>query len=145
VTRLTLAVGQRSGADAAIDVAIDAAKRRGVPLRLVSLVELDAAGDAGEAVNAAHIHANTLLSDAAGKLPAGHGVSVIVAHGRTIEEAIDGLEWDDGEILIVGSSRLAQKNRMFLGSTANKVLRALPVPMVVVPRDYERVGPAHEL
>ena len=28
---------------------------------------------------------------------------------------------------------------MFLGSTANKVLRALPVPMVVVPRDYERV------
>src|SRR6476661_628106 len=78
VTRLTLAVGQRDG--------VDAAKRRGVPLRLVSLVELDAAGDAGEAVNAAHIHANTVLSDAAGKLPAGHGVSVIVAHGRTIEE-----------------------------------------------------------
>lgn len=145
VTRLTLAVGQRVGADAAIDVAIDAAKRRGVPLRLVSLVELDAAGDAGEAVNAAHIHANTVLADAAGKLPGGHGVSVIVAHGRTIEEAIDGLEWDDGEILIVGSSRLAQKNRMFLGSTANKVLRALPVPMVVVPREYERVGPTHEL
>ena len=145
VTRLTLAVGQRAGADAAIDVAIDAAKRRGVPLRLVSLVELDAAGDAGEAVNAAHIHANTVLSDAAGKLPGGHGVSVIVAHGRTIEEAIDGLEWDEGEVLIVGSSRLAQKNRMFLGSTANKVLRALPVPMVVVPRDYERVGPVHEL
>ena len=59
-----------------------------------------------------------------------------------IEEAIDGLEWDDGEILIVGSSRLAEKNRMFLGSTANKVLRALPVPMVVVPRDYDRADSA---
>jgi nucleotide-binding universal stress UspA family protein len=102
------------------------------------LVELDAAGDAGEAINAAHIHANTVLTAASGKVPAGHEVGVAVAHGRTIEEAIDGLEWDDGEILIVGSSRLAEKNRMFLGSTANKVLRALPVPMVVVPRDYDR-------
>jgi nucleotide-binding universal stress UspA family protein len=73
-------------------------------------------------------------------VPAGHEVSVAVAHGRTIEEAIDGLEWDDGEILIVGSSRLAERNRIFLGSTANKVLRALPVPMVVVPRDYEQIN-----
>jgi nucleotide-binding universal stress UspA family protein len=138
ITRLTLAVGQRTGAEAAIETAIRAAKRRGVPLRLVSLVELDAAGDAGEAINAAQIHANTVLTAASGKVPAGHEVGVAVAHGRTIEEAIDGLEWDDGEILIVGSSRLAEKNRMFLGSTANKVLRALPVPMVVVPRDYDR-------
>jgi nucleotide-binding universal stress UspA family protein len=142
ITRLTLAVGRRAGAEAAIETAINAAKRRGVPLRLVSLVELDAAGDGGEAINAAHIHANTVLTAASGKVPAGHEVSVAVAHGRTIEEAIDGLEWDDGEILIVGSSRLAERNRMFLGSTANKVLRALPVPMVVVPRDYERVASA---
>ncbi|QCB96618.1 universal stress protein [Arthrobacter sp. PAMC25564] len=137
ITRLTLAVGQRVGADAAIDAAIDAAKRQGVPLRLVSLVELDAEGDGGEAVNAAHIHANTVLTAAAHRLPAGHKVSVEVAHGRTFEEAIDDLEWDEGEIMIVGSSRLAEKNKLFIGSTANKMLRALPVPMVVVPRDYE--------
>jgi nucleotide-binding universal stress UspA family protein len=54
------------------------------------------------------------------------------------EEAIDDLEWDDNEILLVGSSRLAEPNKLFIGSTANKVLRALPVPMVLVPRDYER-------
>jgi len=41
-----------------------------------------------------------------------------------------------------GSSRLAEKNRIFLGSTANKVLRALPVPMVVVPRDYDVIDSA---
>jgi nucleotide-binding universal stress UspA family protein len=139
ITRLTLAVGQRTGAEAAIDVAIDSAARRGVPLRLVSLVELDAAGDSGENINAAHIHANTVLTEASRRLQAGHNVSVEVAHGRTIEEAIDDLEWDDGEVLIVGSSRLGEKNKLFIGSTANKVLRALPVPMVVVPRDYERV------
>lgn len=139
ITRLTLAVGKRKGADAAIDTAIDSSIRRGIPLRLVSLVELDAEGDSGEAVNAAHIHANTVLTEAAHRLPEGHKVSVEVAHGRTIEEAIDDLEWDDSEILIVGSSRLAERNKLFIGSTANKVLRALPVPMVVVPRDYERV------
>jgi nucleotide-binding universal stress UspA family protein len=139
ITRLTLAVGQRTGAEAAIDVAIDSAARRGVPLRLVSLVELDAGGDSGENINAAHIHANTVLTEASRRLQAGHNVSVEVAHGRTIEEAIDDLEWDDGEVLIVGSSRLGEKNKLFIGSTANKVLRALPVPMVVVPRDYERV------
>jgi nucleotide-binding universal stress UspA family protein len=61
-----------------------------------------------------------------------------VAHGRTFEEAVDSLDWLEGELVIIGSSRLAQKNQLFLGSTANKVLRALPVPMVVVPRDYER-------
>lgn len=140
ITRLTLAVGQRTGANAAIDTAIDSAKRRSVPLRLVSLVELDAEGDSGEAVNAAHIHANTVLTEASHRLPAGHKVSVEVAHGRTIEEAIDDLEWDNGEILLVGSSRLAERNKLFIGSTANKVLRALPVPMVVIPREYEPAG-----
>jgi nucleotide-binding universal stress UspA family protein len=139
ISRLTLAVGQRAGAEAAIDVAIDAAGRRSVPLRMVSLVELDAEGDPGEVVNAAHIHANTVLTEASRRLPEGHGVTVEVAHGRTIEECIDDLEWDDGEILIVGSSRLAEKYKLFIGSTANKVLRALPVPMVVIPREYQRV------
>ncbi|WP_346927321.1 universal stress protein [uncultured Arthrobacter sp.] len=78
------------------------------------------------------------------RLPAGHQVSVEVAHGRTIEEAIDDLEWDEGEIMIVGSSRLAEKNKLFIGSTAHKVLLALPVPMVVVPRDYQRVDTSPE-
>lgn len=141
VTRLTLAVGQRTGADAAIDTAIDWAKSRGVPLRLVSLVELDAEGDSGEVVNAAHVHADTVLTEASRRLPERHMVSVEVAHGRTIEEAIDDLEWDENEILLVGSSRLAERNRLFIGSTAYKVLRALPVPMVVIPRLLP-VGPS---
>ena len=142
ISRLTLAVGQRAGAEAAIDVAIGAAERRSVPLRMVSLVELDAEGDPGEVVNAAHIHANTVLTEASRRLPEGHQVTVEVAHGRTIEECIDDLEWDDGEILIVGSSRLAERNKLFIDSTANKVLRALPVPMVVIPREHQRIDTA---
>jgi nucleotide-binding universal stress UspA family protein len=63
---------------------------------------------------------------------------IVVAKGRTIEEAVDRLDWEDGEILLFGSSRLAQHRATFLGTTANRILRALPVPMIVVPRDYTR-------
>ncbi|MGG5170859.1 universal stress protein [Pseudarthrobacter sp. J1738] len=144
IDRLTLAVGTREGADAAINIAISSAGRRGVPLRLISLVELDVAGESGEGINAAHRHANTVLKDAAAQLSPGHDVQVAVAHGRTIEEAIDGLEWSDGDALVVGSSRLARRRQLFIGSTANKVLRSLPVPMIVVPRDYERIDSSPE-
>ena len=37
-------------------------------------------------------------------------------------------------LAVVGSSRLAEPRRLFLGSTAAKMLHELPVPMVVVPR-----------
>ena len=138
IQRLTAFVGHRQGADAAVDVALVASRRRNVPLRLVSLVELDERGEHGENVNAAHRHANTVLAVAAKRLPEGHEATVEVAHGRSFEEAVDSIDWLDGELVIIGSSRLAQKRRLFIGSTANKILRALPVPMVVVPLEYER-------
>ena len=43
-------------------------------------------------------------------------------------------EAQPGELAVVGSSRLARKRRLFLGATAAKMLRELPVPMIVVPR-----------
>jgi nucleotide-binding universal stress UspA family protein len=43
--------------------------------------------------------------------------------------------WDPEEIVLVGSSRLAATGQLFLGTTAAKMLRELPVPMVVVPRE----------
>ncbi|WP_394939790.1 universal stress protein [Psychromicrobium sp. YIM B11713] len=142
LTRLTLMVGTRQGAQAAIDVAIESAARRGVPLRLVSLLELDELKqqefELDNPLSPARQHVNTVLAMAAARLHEGQATATL-AHGRSIEAAIDSIGWDDGEVVIVGSSRLAQKNLLFLGSTANKVLRALPVPMVVVPRDYERV------
>jgi len=59
---------------------------------------------------------------------------VVVARGDSIEDAVAQLSWEPGELAVVGSSRLAQPRRLFLGSTAAKMLHELPVPMVVVPR-----------
>ncbi|MGO2539613.1 universal stress protein [Specibacter sp. AOP5-B1-6] len=143
LTRLTVMTGMREGWQAVLDVGTAAAGRRHVPLRLVSVVEIDQLEqsdfDLANALSPAKQHVNTVLSEAAAKLP-DTKVTVTLAHGRNIEEAVDGIGWKSGELVIVGSSRLAAHRKIFLGSTANKILRALPVPMVVVPRDFQAQG-----
>ena len=66
----------------------------------------------------------------------------MVARGDSIEDAVSQLSWEPGELAVVGSSRLAQPRRLFLGSTAAKMLHELPVPMVVVPRTLASRPPA---
>jgi nucleotide-binding universal stress UspA family protein len=60
-------------------------------------------------------------------------ITTEVGTGADIEDAVDHLDWRGDEIVFVGSSRLASHSRIFLGSTANRMLRTLPVPLVVVP------------
>lgn len=143
LTRLTVMTGMREGWQAVLEVGTTAAGRRELPLRLVSVVEMDQNTqtdfDQDNALSPAKQHVNTVLTRAGAKLP-NNKVTVTLAHGRTVEEAVDGIGWKSGELVIVGSSRLAEHRKIFLGSTANKILRALPVPMVVVPRDYPAQG-----
>ena len=58
-----------------------------------------------------------------------------IVDGSTVEDAVSKLDWRDGDLIMVGSSRLSAPKRLFLGSTAAKMLRVLDVPMMVVPRD----------
>lgn len=112
-----------------------------VPLRLVSLVALDPQNDlrdhrdtAESARERARNHAQDTLDVARAALPAEFPIEVIIADGSTVESAVRQLDWQDGDLVMVGSSRLAQPRKLFLGSTAAKMLRVLPVPMVVVPK-----------
>jgi nucleotide-binding universal stress UspA family protein len=59
----------------------------------------------------------------------------VVGRGETFEEAIEDVEWEDGDVLVVGSSELGPVARVFLGSHATKIVRVSPVPVVVVPRE----------
>ncbi len=158
ITRLSCGFGTRPGADELLDVAVETARDRGLPLRLVSLLALDGGNSPGLADAAwvraadrlaavgssARVDGSAAAADAVDGGAAGSDAAdvpepeIVVAQGRTIEEAVDRLDWEDGEILLIGSSRLAQHRATFLGSTANRILRALPVPMIVVPRDYTR-------
>jgi len=56
--------------------------------------------------------------------------------GTTIVEAVDSVHWNEDSVLMAGSSKLAQRGELFLSSTTAKIMTKLPIPLVVVPRDY---------
>ncbi|MDN5796325.1 MAG: universal stress protein [Intrasporangium sp.] len=61
-------------------------------------------------------------------------IEVVVGRGQNWGEALDDIEWDEHEVLVVGSSRFGPASRVFLGSRGSKIVRHSPVPVVVVPR-----------
>jgi nucleotide-binding universal stress UspA family protein len=69
-----------------------------------------------------------------------HELEAVVGSGETWEDALEDIEWDDGDVLVVGSSSAGRVARVFLGSRATKIVRYSPVPVIVVPR-----GAAEEL
>jgi nucleotide-binding universal stress UspA family protein len=143
VREVTCAIGRREGADLLLDFAVRFSGSAGTPLRLVSLVALDPTfgtlrGDVDAVRQQALDHANRTVDAATRDLPEGFPVTSAVVDGPTVEAAVGHLEWHDGDIIMVGSSRLSAPKRLFLGSTAAKMLRVLDVPMVVVPRDQHR-------
>ncbi len=60
-------------------------------------------------------------------------VKFVLAEGPDWARAITTLDWEDGDILAVGSSATHPVARVFLGSSAAKIIRYAPVPVVAVP------------
>jgi nucleotide-binding universal stress UspA family protein len=140
IREVTCAIGEREGADLLLETAVRFSRAAGTPLRLVSLVALDPMfgtlrGDDDAVRERALAHARQTLETAKSNLPEGFPVASTIVDGRTVEEAVSKLEWHDGDLIMVGSSRLSAPKRLFLGSVSAKMLRVLEVPMMVVPRD----------
>jgi nucleotide-binding universal stress UspA family protein len=142
ISRITAAIGTRPGADALLEEATTLAAATGAELRLLSLVTVDlpASVDTGVIRIAGAAHADDVLAQARAALAGDAEAEVVVGKGESIEDAVSHLSWEPGEVAIVGSSRLAQPRRLFLGSTAAKMLHELPVPMIVVPRTRTTEG-----
>lgn len=142
ITRVTVAIGTRPGADVLLEEAVSLAAATQSELRLVSLVTVDlpAGIDTGVIRVVGAAHADDMLAQARSALSDDIDAEAVVASGDSIEDAVSHLGWEPGEIAVVGSSRLAQPRRLFLGSTAAKMLHELPVPMIVVPRTRATEG-----
>jgi nucleotide-binding universal stress UspA family protein len=137
LSRITAAIGLRPGADVLLEESIALAEATGAELRLVSLVAVDL--PAGIASNeSAAMHADEVFVHARAALPKKVDAEAVVGLGDSIEDAVSHLSWEPGEVAVVGSSRLARPRRLFLGSTAAKMLHELPVPMIVVPRTRKK-------
>jgi nucleotide-binding universal stress UspA family protein len=58
----------------------------------------------------------------------------VVGRGESWEDALEDVDWADGDVLVVGSSAIGPLARVFLGSRSAKIVQHAPVPVVVVPR-----------
>lgn len=104
-------------------------------MSLVSAENLAEAGSAREVRQLQVAAAEENQAVAARALPDAPDIESLVADGMTLESALKKLKWDDGDLLVVGSSRFAAPRRIFLGSTASRILAGVDVPVIVVPRD----------
>jgi nucleotide-binding universal stress UspA family protein len=138
ISRVTAAIGKRVGSDVLLAEAAALAKATGSPLRIISLVTVDLPSgvDTGVIRLAGAAHAQEVVTLARAAVADSVQTDAVIADGESIEDAVRGLDWLPDEICMVGSSRLARPRRLFLGSTAAKMLHELPVPLVVVPRTH---------
>ncbi len=61
-------------------------------------------------------------------------LEAVVGYGEDWDDAIEDVDWQEGDVLVVGSSSIGPIARVFLGSRAAKIVRHSPVPVVIVPR-----------
>ncbi|MDO5672530.1 MAG: universal stress protein [Actinomycetaceae bacterium] len=138
ISRVTAFIGRLPSSGRIIQESTNLARRAGVPLRLVSLLPLDNYENRVEehiGTQAAQDHAQNALAMARERLPEDIETSTELALGHTIEDATQRLSWLPDEVAMLGSSRLAAPRRLFLGSVANSILRVMPVPLIIVPRE----------
>ena len=138
VSRLTCAATGED--DEAVVRAQALAKGFEVPLRVVTLAVRGStvwpsvtAMDAEEQVLAAwRDRAERGLAALRSRRGLGADVETVVGTGRGWREAVDSVDWEDGELLVVGTRPEGPVARVFLGSHATKIVRHAPVPVVVL-------------
>jgi nucleotide-binding universal stress UspA family protein len=138
IATVTAAVPSRTGPDDPLPFAITLASAARLAIRTVTLVSsenLAEAADVGEVREMQLAASQANCAAATRALPDAPDIECLVADGITLESALKKLNWDDTDLLVVGSSRFAAPRRIFLGSTAARILAGVDVPVVVIPRE----------
>jgi nucleotide-binding universal stress UspA family protein len=143
--RVTCAFSGSTQSRSAFDAAVQLSRRHAVPLRLTTIVIRDrqmypsqVGYDAERlVVEQWRAQAREAQEKALATLPNDVSVETDILDGRDWEDALDSLPWEDGDMLVVGSSRLGPVAKVFLGSSATKIIRSSPVPVLVVPRSAD--------
>jgi nucleotide-binding universal stress UspA family protein len=140
---LTVAYAGTDRSKEALRAAIDLASRYGATLRIATFVPRakgmyppEIGLDTEDMVAAQWAEQAAELLDDAVEISRAAGVPDVetaVARGNGWNEALLSIEWGPCDLVVLGSSRLGPIARVFLGSTAAKILRHTPVPALVVP------------
>jgi nucleotide-binding universal stress UspA family protein len=78
-------------------------------------------------------HARELLAQMSTDGVVGDDTVLQVVSGNGWDQALDAAEWEDGEVLALGTSPRGDIARVFLGSRGSKIMRHSPVPVLVMP------------
>jgi nucleotide-binding universal stress UspA family protein len=78
-------------------------------------------------------HARELLAQLKSDGIVGDDVVLQVVTGNGWDQALDAADWQEGELLALGTSPASGIARVFLGSRGSKILRHSPVPVLVLP------------
>lgn len=61
-------------------------------------------------------------------------IPTVILEGDNVTNALAKRDWDDADILVVGSTGAGPIRRVFLGDMAYKIIRASTIPVMIVPR-----------
>lgn len=143
ITRLVVGFQDTPEACEVVRVAAEIARPRSLPVQLLTVV-LRTTRISGSRLGRDPERAvmETLMVHEAGaqercNVALGETFDGEVVQGDTADQAMARFDWKDGDVFIVASSRLGPLRRVFLGDTTHKLLRALTVPVVVMPRHLD--------
>ena len=145
VVRATAAYGGSGSADDLVVAAATVAARNSASLRIASFavwarpaytttLGTDSEDGVLDEWTATMERAASNAVEAVEGLGAVPPVEAVIGRGSSWAEAIDDIGWNEGDVLVVGSSELGPVAQVFLGSRATKILRHSPAPTFVVPR-----------
>ena len=141
ISRLTCAFSDSASSARMVGLAVDLAKQLGTTVRVASFGVRNSTMYPPEIGLTAE---DSVLDSWAGQAAAaqqrlvtdgviGADVPRVIGTGSGWDESVASLDWQPGELLALGSSAMGPLARVFLGSRAAKLVRASPVPVLVLP------------
>jgi nucleotide-binding universal stress UspA family protein len=141
LTRLTCAYSATPDSIDVVRRCFEFAQRLGLPVRVITFavrgktmyppeVGLDAEDSILEAWAS---QAREVLENLKTEGVVSEDVVLEVVTGHSWQEALEKADWQDGEILALGTSPRGDIRRVFLGSRSGKIIRESSAPVVVLP------------
>jgi nucleotide-binding universal stress UspA family protein len=141
LTRLTCAYSATPDSIDVVRRCFEWAERFGVPVRVITfavrgktMYPPEVGLDVEDSIlDAWASHAREILENLKTEVIVSEDVVLQVVTGHSWKEALDKAEWQDGEILALGTRPRGDIRRVFLGSRSAKIIRESPVPVLVLP------------
>ena len=141
LTRLTCAYSATADSIDVVRWCSETAERLGLPMRVITfavraktMYPPEVGLDVEDEILAAWAwQAREILQGLKTDEIVGEDVVLEVVSGNSWNEVLGRTDWQDGEILAVGTRPRGDIRRVFLGSRSAKIIRASPVPVLVLP------------